>query len=303
MTELEMDLRDVAKAPVEPDAPWYFRLSRALERRHVRGATRLLEEARRRGMLDVLVEYPVSDDLRLAVPIWRPCNAWDRRDVIGYEAAFLRLFAGCVGALGPGATLVDCGADIGTVSVLLRARCKNLDRIVAFEPNPSAHRVLALNLGGLGIEAQARRAAASDFTGRGHLASPPSDSSAHAMYLQPDPGGDVRVERVDDLLLPFGTPLALKIDVEGGELPVVEGAAQAIANASAVAIAFEAHPKVALRTCLDPVHVMRRLRELRDDLVFYIDTVPARAIDPDRPVFEQVRPDHVYNIVAVSAPR
>ena len=301
MTELEMDLRDVAKAPVESEAPWYFRLSRALERRRVRGATRLLDEVRRRGLLDVLVEYPVSDDLRLTVPIWRPCNTWDRSDVLGYEAAFVRLFGGCIGALGPDATLVDCGADIGTVSVLLRARCQNLRRIIAFEPNLSAHRVLAMNLRGLGIEAQARPAAVSDFTGRGRLASPRSDASAHAMYLWPDDHGDVRVERVDDLLLPFGKPLALKIDVEGGELPAVEGAAQAIANASVVAIAFEAHPRVALRTGTDPVTVMRRLRELRDDLAFYVDTVPARAIDPDRPVFEQVRPDHVYNIVAFSS--
>jgi len=93
----------------------------------------------------------------------------------------------------------------------------------------------------------------------------------------------------------------VKIDVEGGELLVVEGAAETITTAAAVAIAFEAHPLVARRTGKDPVCVMRRLRELRDDLVFLIDTAPARPIDPDRPVFEQVEPDDVYNVVAVSA--
>jgi FkbM family methyltransferase len=301
MTELEMDFREVTRTRIESQPPWYFRLARALARRHIRGGTRLLEEARRRGLLDMLVEYPLADDVRLRVPIWRPCNSWDHDDVLGYEAAFLRLFTGCVGSLGRYTTLVDCGADIGTVSAHVRARCSNVSRIVAYEPNPSAHRILKANLDALPIPADARNAAVSNFSGRGRLASPPSDQSAHAMFLVPSRGGDIVVERVDQLRIPPDRPLALKIDVEGGELLVVDGAADTIAAAARVAIAFEAHPTVSQRTGQDPMCVMRRLRELRRDLVFLIDTVPARTIDSDRPVFEQVEPNRVYNIVAVSS--
>ena len=296
-----MDLREVTGTRVESQPPWYFRLARALARRRIRGSTRLLEEVRRRGLLDVLVEYPLGSDVRLRVPIWRPCNSWDRADVLGYEAAFLCLFTGCVGSLGADTTLVDCGADIGTVSAHVRARCTNISRIIAYEPNTSAHRVLKANLDALSIPTDARNAAVSNFSGRGRLVSPAADGSAHAMFLVPSREGDIAVERIDDLDLPKHRPLALKIDVEGGELLVVDGAAATIADAAAVAVAFEAHPTVARRTGQDPVCVMRRLRELRDDLAFLIDTVPARPLDPDRPVFEQVEPNDVYNVVAVSS--
>jgi FkbM family methyltransferase len=302
MDELELDLRELDAPPVEKDAPWFFRVGRALARRNVRGATRLLEEARKRGLLDVLVDYPLCDQVHLRVPIWRPCNSWDREDVLGYEASFLRLFAGCVGSLGRDTVLVDCGADIGTVSAHICARCTNVNRIVAFEPNPAAYKVLAVNLRSLPISTEPRHAAVSDFTGRGRLASPARDPSAHACYLERAPEGPVAVERIDDLGLAPGRPLALKIDVEGGELLVVEGAHETIEKASAVAIAFEAHPGVTKRTGIDPMVVMRRLRELRSDLAFYVDTTPARVLDPERPVFEQVRPDDVYNIVAITMP-
>lgn len=300
-SELELDLREVSGARVVARPPWYFRVARALARRKLRGGTRLLEESRRFGLLDVLVEYPLEQHVRLRVPIWRPCNSWDRSDVLTYEASFMRLFSGCVGALGAHTTLIDCGADIGTVSAHLRARCINVARVIAFEPNPCAYRVLEANLRQLGCAAEARHAAVSDFSGRGRMMSPSNDLSAHAMFLAEADEGDVSVQRIDDLNLPAGLPLALKIDVEGGELRVVNGAATTIAAASRVAIAFEAHPLVAKRNGTDPATVMRRLRELRSDLTFQIDTVPARTLDPEREVFEQVAPDDVYNIVAVSS--
>jgi len=300
MKELEMDLRDLTVAPVATNAPWYFRLGRALERQRVRGATRLLDFVRRRGLLDRLVEYSVAEDVQLRVPIWRPCNSWDLDDVLGYESSFLDLFCDSVGALGPDAIVIDCGADIGTVSAHTRARCRNVVEVVAFEPNPAAFRILAANLEHLGIAAHAYLAAVSDFSGHGRLVSPENDASAHAMYLEPDPAGAVTVHRIDELELePYG-PLALKIDVEGSELQVVNGAARTIRHASRVAIAFEAHPWIAQRTGRDPICVAQRLCSLRGDLRFRIDTVPPRLIDPSRPVFEQIAPDDVYNIVATS---
>ncbi len=50
---------------------------------------------------------------------------------------------------------------------------------------------------------------------------------------------------------------------------------------------FEARREVAQRTARDPICIARRLCELRDDLVFRIDTVPP--IDPYRPVFDRER--------------
>jgi hypothetical protein len=63
------DLRAVVDAPVvEP--PWYFRLGRFLSRRNIRGGVRLIEEARKRGLLDRLAVYSLNG-VPLRVPRWR----------------------------------------------------------------------------------------------------------------------------------------------------------------------------------------------------------------------------------------
>ena len=42
----------------------------------------MLIEARRLGLLDRIAVYSVGD-VKLRVPLWRPCNEWDEHDVKG----------------------------------------------------------------------------------------------------------------------------------------------------------------------------------------------------------------------------
>jgi FkbM family methyltransferase len=292
----DFDLKELTSAPVG-GVPWYFRLGRFLSKHKIRGGDRLLATARRAGLLDKVVVYSLGD-IELRVPLWRPCNEWLEADVRDYEAAFMRVLGNSVCQLSGEVTLIDCGADIGTVSAHLVARCRNIKRVVAFEPNRAAFRVLEQNLRAMPITTEPRNAAVGNFCGRGRLVRSPLDPSAHAMYIAAAADGPIVVERVDDLGV--GGSCVIKIDVEGTEAAVVEGAAETIRRAGEVLVAFEAHPRVAKRLGRDPVEVMHALLAIRSDFTFDVDTTPARSVTADRPLFAQLPPTRVYNVIARS---
>ncbi len=292
----DFDLRELTDAKIA-EVPWYFRLGRYLSKRRIRGGDRLLAEARRRGMLDQLAIYSLGD-VEFRVPLWRPCNEWLEDDVRDYEAAFMRELAAAVCRMSGEVTLIDCGADIGTVSAHLVARCKNVKRIFAFEPNAAAFSVLRRNLSAMSLETDARNMAVGDFCGRGRLMRASQDRSAHAMYIVPDPAGGIGVQRVDDLGVRDTGSCVIKIDVEGTEASVVAGAAETIRRAREVIVAFEAHPKVANRLGRDPIEVIAALTQIRAGFTFDVDTRPSMALSPHARVFDQLPPTRVYNIIA-----
>jgi FkbM family methyltransferase len=292
------DLREVREAEVRP-VPWFFRLGRYLAKRSIRGGNRIVSQARRLGLLDQFAQYRVGD-VELRVPLWRPCNEWDADDVLTYEAPFIESFGGAIRQMQGRVTLLDCGADIGTVSALLVAHCGNITRLVAFEPNPTAYNVLQTNVMAMPIRALARYAAVGSYSGRGELVRDPLDASAHAMYIVPNPNGPIDVEQLDSLGLPPGEPCAIKIDVEGAEPSVIAGAMMLIRHASEVVVSFEAHPRVLRRTGEDPIQIMRALRQIRPNFTFSVDLLPEVELTLERPLFEQVPADRVYNVIACS---
>jgi FkbM family methyltransferase len=292
------DVRAIPDAKVT-EVPWYFRLGRFLAKHNIRGGYRLVSEARRRGLLDRLALYPLGRvDLR--VPLWRPCNEWDADDVLGYEAPFITTLSAAISTLPSRVTLIDCGADIGTVSALLVACCSNISRVIAFEPNPGAYDVLRNNLAGMPVHGSARYAAAGSYSGRCELVRDADDPSAHAMYIVPRDDGPIEVEPIDALGVATDRPCAIKIGVGGSEAAVIAGAMLTIRRASAVVVAFKAHPRVIRRTGDDPVQIMRALRAIRGDFTFTIDKAQDHRIKLDVPLFEQLPPDRVYNVVACS---
>jgi FkbM family methyltransferase len=295
----ELDHKALKDVP-ETKPPWYFRLGRHMTRRRIRGGARLLRLARERGLLDRLAVYSLDHGVTLRVPLWRPCNCWDEQDVHGYEADLIKALATSISRLAGRVTLIDCGADVGTVCAHLASRCRNLGAIVAFEPNGAAFTVLEQNLASLRVPGRAVHAAVSDFQGTGRMAVASEDPSAHAMHLVADPRGDVRVMRIDDLGLEPGLPCVLKVDVEGGEREVIRGATRTIQHASEVVVAFEAHPKVARRTGQDPTEVMRALLASGRDFTFEVDKERGNWLSADRPFFSQVEPAPVYNVIARS---
>jgi FkbM family methyltransferase len=170
------------------------------------------------------------------------------KDILGYEKQLIDLFCTSVNRLAD-VTLFDCGADIGLFSALVCVQCENVRRVLAFEPNPDIQGVFQRNISQL-PKGTPYTLAISDFSGFGKLERPTYDSSDHARYLAQAACG-IRVETIDSLNL-SGGDIAIKIDVEGGELNVIRGAQETIRNASSCVLTLEVHPTVCRRTGVSP---------------------------------------------------
>jgi FkbM family methyltransferase len=113
----------------------------------------------------------------------------------------------------------------------------------------------------LQVSSHAITKAVSCFKGNGRLEFPDYDRSDHARYLVPG-DGPLEVVTIDSFGVRSGN-VAIKIDVEGGELDVLKGAAQTISSARACLVTVEANPRATRRTKRDPVECLRYLRSLR----------------------------------------
>lgn len=276
--------------------PVLFRLARALIRRHAPGGWRLLAIIEKAGLLQQVVRHELGNGVSLDVPLWRAVNRWDLPDLLAYDPPLIDDLAAAAASLPRPLVFVDCGADIGTVTALLAARVP-LDRAIAFEPNGEAFPFLRDNLARL-AGAEAHRAAAADFSGRGELRSPPHDATDHAKYVVAAEPGDFPVRSIDGLRLPSGGGLLLKIDVEGGELAVLRGAEASLRAAADFAISFEAQRNQTARTGVEPMDIVRFIETIRPCEVTVSDL---RGFRPERgrPFFSQLpdAKDFGYNLL------
>jgi len=241
-------------------APLLLRLARTMARRRIRGGNRLMEIFEQLGLLDVIVQYQLGRGVSFSVPLFRADNCWDKRDVEDYEKRLIDSFCRLLEPLFD-VVLFDCGADIGTFSALVCAGTSRVARVIAFEPNPDVAGFMKCNLSQLRVPSEAITKAASCFTGTGRLEVPDYDSSDHARFLVPG-DGPLEVVTIDSIGVRGGN-VAIKTDVEGGELEVFKGATETILSANKCVVTVEANPRVALRTRRDPVECLRYLQSLR----------------------------------------
>jgi FkbM family methyltransferase len=143
----------------------------------------------------------------------------------------------------------------------LRRRIPAIDRVVAFEPNVEVLPFLSRNLSMLPCATLMLGHAVGNINGAGRLVRPARDHSDHARFLVADPMGNIRVITVDSLGVTGD--IILKIDVEGGEYAVLEGALETIRQAPRCVISLEAHPAVAARTGRNPSEALRMLDSIR----------------------------------------
>jgi FkbM family methyltransferase len=284
--------------------PVLYKFAKDMQRRGVRGSTRILQVLQKLGYLDRPVDYRLTDALSIRVPISR--NGYDQTDLDSYEADLFAALGAEVRQLPAPVTLVDIGADIGLFSLKLLAVCPSVSSVVAFEPNSEGFPWLQFNLSRLpkGIQGQAVPSAVSDFHGRGRLAVPearfaPGVKSNHTQFfLEPAADGPVEVTTIDALRLPVAGSVVIKVDVEGGELAVLRGAAQTISAAPNAIVVIEAHPAVADRTGVDPVECLRFLESLR--LFQFVASETGTELRTDTAVFNQINRDQIYNVIARS---
>jgi FkbM family methyltransferase len=135
--------------------------------------------------------------------------------------------------LRPGITFFDIGANIGFVTMIAARAVGPTGRVVAFEPVPENVAAIKKNLALNGIDwVDVRQAAIGLESGSASLIV--SDVSAFSRFGSVSvPTGaretiEVAVESIDELLAAGAIPQpdVIKIDVEGAELQVIEGARQ-----------------------------------------------------------------------------
>lgn len=279
--------------------PLLYSAMKFMMRRRIRGAWRLFELLKMRGYFDrKVVRYEIEKGIQIHVPIYRPERRWDRFDLLHYEPELMHALVKAAQSGDAPLTIIDCGADLGLVSILLSARIARVSRVIAFEPSEDEISLLRKNLAGLRVPSEVIQAGVSDFNGRGELRSPEYDSYHQARYVEPAVDGGFHVMTLDSLGLE-PQHLLIKIDVEGGELAVIRGARNTIASATAVIVATEAHPLVARRTGTDPIEVLRELAAIRR-FRFTVCETGKSDLDLDKPFFEQMPDLYNCNVVAVS---
>ena len=279
--------------------PAVFRIIKYLIRNSIPGGYKLLVIARKLRLLDVLYRHKLNDRVSVDIPLYSPDDAMDQKEIDTYETDLIDTVSDCINRMSGPVVLVDCGANIGLISARLVAACPNIARVEAIEPNPHIFNVLEDNVKRLPIESKVHLAAVGSQSGMGRLVRPEYDPSDHARFMQPDPEGQVEIVRIDDLGIQANQLLAIKVDVEGNELDVFEGAAQTLAQARQFCLVFEAHPRLISRTKIDPSRVMQLINSIRP-CRFFVCEQPGLIIDPSVDCFSQITPDRVYNIFCYS---
>src|SRR5262249_18542532 len=144
------------------------------------------------------------------------CAMWTDPGARRADEAFFRR------VLRPGDTVVDVGANVGTLTLTAAALVGPEGRVWAIEPHPRPLRYLCANVALNGF-ANVRTVHAAAGESDGLLRLTDSRLDDQNRVSADGPGVSVPVRRLDDVV-PEGPVRLLKIDVEGFELFVLRGA-------------------------------------------------------------------------------
>ena len=131
--------------------------------------------------------------------------------------------------LEPGELGVDVGANVGYMTAIMAGRAGPAGRVISYEPHPRIHQILATNVERWKAVASIAifRRAVSETTGHMDLHIPATFNGNYGVASLEDIGGEVEqveTQRLDDAFDSKTVIALLKIDVEGHELAVLEGA-------------------------------------------------------------------------------
>jgi FkbM family methyltransferase len=143
----------------------------------------------------------------------------------------------------PGQTVIDVGANVGVFSLWAASRIGPTGRLVSVEPHPLSYAHLERNLAPFGASARTVQGACGDSADELELHYVPGRLSVSSFEPRPDRTGHVRVpvQRLDQLLSADGIDQIdlLKIDVEGAEEPVIQGAGELLWRVNRLVIEIE----------------------------------------------------------------
>jgi FkbM family methyltransferase len=154
--------------------------------------------------------------------------------------------------ISPGETVIDAGANVGYMTLLAAVAAGPEGKVLTFEPHPELFAVIEKNVGAARKDFQIAQielhnAALGDRSGTAELLLPEglaaNDGIARIATASDGAVGvriSVKMETLDDALQD-GIASVLKLDVEGFELQVLQGAAPALRSGRIRHIVFEEH--------------------------------------------------------------
>lgn len=147
-----------------------------------------------------------------------------------------------------GDTVVDVGACIGVYSVILGRAMNGKGRVVAFEPEPTNARILEINGRRNNLDIEIVRKAAGAGMGKGSLSRSPNNAGDHSLHGESTDKIPVDVISLDQYLGDNRKVSIIKMDTQGMELHVIQGAQNTIRNNPKISLLVEFCPS-ALRKC------------------------------------------------------
>jgi FkbM family methyltransferase len=185
-----------------------------------------------------------------------------------FERTEMRLVASL---LRPGMKVIDAGANIGLYSLLAAKRIGNSGQIWSFEPSQDTYSLFLENLALNGVTTvSAHRLALSDAAGELVLRAESGfgDLYRHLDYTGKAAAGDkcekVTVSTLDDFSTARGITAIdfLKIDIEGAEFFLLQGARHLLSQSPDVIVMFESEEDWCLRSGCKTEDALNLLRGL-----------------------------------------
>jgi FkbM family methyltransferase len=180
----------------------------------------------------------------------------------------------------PGQVVFDIGAHVGTYTLLFARKVGSKGSVYAFEPLQDnvhlLHQVVALN--GLEQTVKVEEVAVSDEAGTIEIFSFSPEESPFPLYPGPSgmnfsviegggyskkSGTTVKTITLDDFELPDGLEVDfVKIDTEGGEWKIIQGAKNFLERMTNVSLLIEVHALDLKRMDISPADLVGQIQEL-----------------------------------------
>ena len=194
-------------------------------------------------------------------------------------------------ALAPGMTVVDIGAHIGYYTVLAAPVVGVHGAVYAIEPCVDNRRFLMRNLHRralMNVTVLPYAAGRATRLRAFHIA---NESTLHGFYAHPLSGAtqttiEVQERPLDELL--HGAIDVIKIDVEGAEIEVLEGAENILRRSPALSLFVEWNPDCLTAAGCDPTELPARLAALGFSKIHVLDDHAQRVRDLEE-VLSEVR--------------
>lgn len=199
------------------------------------------------------------------------------QNVKGYEPELTALFDVVVG---PEDNFVDIGSNWGYFSIFVASKGGYKGTVLAFEPFPSTFRDLKSTVEqcGLSDRIQCLNVAISSYNGETTMSLPDFTHSGLAVLNERDgkKKGGIRVRTLDSLKL---APTVIKIDAEGSEGAILEGATKTMSTQRPMIVVEN------WRNFKDPAQSLHPLKLLSDHGYMLFHPCWFRELKPDLKVF------------------